>query len=94
MSRNLERKKEQISPQAIEKAKVVIAPSREAAAPLIVARHTRGAVKSWLPGQQAKYIRTLIGPDHPIAEIAKQINISEADILKNLALTRCSRLCA
>jgi hypothetical protein len=76
--------KELISPQTIEKAHVVFAPSREAAAPLIVSRHTRGAVKAWLPGQQAKYIRTLVGPDHPIEDIAKRINISETDILKNL----------
>jgi hypothetical protein len=76
--------KERIPPQNIEKAKVSIAPSREAAAPVIVNRHTGNSLHRWQPGQQAKYIRTLVGPGYTIDDVAKSIGMSRSEIVKNL----------
>jgi hypothetical protein len=70
--------------QAIEKAEVVVAPSRAAAASLIVARHTGNVVKPWLPAQQAKYIRTLVQEGQTIEEVAAQIQMPVAKIRDNL----------
>jgi hypothetical protein len=39
---------------------VVIAPSRSATVPLVMAKHTREGVKSWEPLQQANYVKTLL----------------------------------
>lgn len=78
--------RELISPQAIEKARVVIAPSREAAAPLILARHSGDAVRRWQRGQQAKYIRSLLPPGHTVKDLADRIGESEAEIVKSLRL--------
>jgi hypothetical protein len=69
-----------IAPQAIEKAEVVVAPSRAAAARLIVARHTGDVVKRWSPAQQAKYIRTLVKDDHTIEEVAAEVQMTPGEI--------------
>jgi hypothetical protein len=76
--------KNKIAPQLIEKVKVVFAPSREAAAPLIVARHTTNVVQPWTPAQQAKYIRTLVKPGHTIEDVAKEIGMTRGEILENI----------
>jgi hypothetical protein len=75
--RNLSNK---IDPHAIEKVEVVIAPSRAAAARLIVARHTGDSVKRWSPVQQARYIRTLVKPGHTIEEVAEDIKLTAGEI--------------
>jgi hypothetical protein len=77
---------ELIDAKAIEKARVVMAPSREAAAPLILARHSGDAVRRWQRGQHAKYIRSLLSPGHSIKDLAERIGESEADIAKSLRL--------
>jgi len=69
-----------IGPQAIEKAEVVLAPSRTAAARLIVARHTGDVVKRWSPAQQAKYIRTLVKEGQTIEDVAAEVRMTPGDI--------------
>lgn len=75
---------EKVSKATISKVKVVFAPSREAAAPLIVNRHTRLGIHRWQPAQQAKYMRTLIRADMSIDEVAKQFGVSKGELIKNL----------
>ncbi len=69
-----------LSPQAIEKVEVVVAPTRGAAARLIVARHTGDVVKRWSRAQQAKYIRTLVKNDQTIEEVANEVQMTAGDI--------------
>lgn len=66
--------------QAIEEAEVVLAPSRAAAAPLIVARHTGDVVKRWSRAQQAKYIRTLVQGDQTIEDVAKAVQMTPSEV--------------
>jgi ParB-like chromosome segregation protein Spo0J len=66
--------------QAIESAEVVVAPSRAAAARLIVARHTGEVVKRWSRAQQAKYIRTLVQAGQTIEEVAAEVQMAPGDI--------------
>lgn len=73
-----------IAPQAIEKVEVVLAPSRAAAARLIVARHTGEVVKRWSRVQQAKYIRTLVNGEQTIEEVAAEVQMTPGDIQKFL----------
>lgn len=75
---------EKVSKATISKVKVVFAPSREAAAPLIVNRHTRLGIHRWQPAQQAKYMRTLVRADMSIDEVAKQFGVSKGELIKNL----------
>jgi hypothetical protein len=69
-----------IAPQAIEKAEVVVAPSRTAAARLIVARHTGDVVRRWSRAQQAKYIRTLVREGQTIEDVAREVQMGVGDI--------------
>jgi hypothetical protein len=48
-----------ITPHEIKKVAVLIAPDREAAAPLIIDKHTRAQIARWSPIQQANYFRAL-----------------------------------
>jgi hypothetical protein len=75
---------EKVSKSTVSKVRVVFAPSREAAAPLIVNRHTRLGIHRWQPAQQAKYMRTLVRADMSIDEVAKQFGVSKAELIKNL----------
>ncbi|MCC6553652.1 MAG: hypothetical protein IT372_11615 [Polyangiaceae bacterium] len=76
--------KHRVDPKRIREVPVLFAPSREAAAPLIISRHTERAVKSWLPMQQAKYIRSLAAPDMAIEDLAKLLGMDRAALVDNL----------
>ena len=65
--------------EAIEKVEVVLAPSR-AAAHAIVARHTGDVVKRWSRTQQAKYIRTLVGGDQTIEDVADEVQMTPGEV--------------
>src|SRR5205085_10720823 len=78
--------------QAIEKVDVVIAPSRAAAARLIVARHTGDFVKRWSRTQQAKYIRTLVRSDNTIEEVAKDVQMTPGEIRNFLSTDKMMQL--
>jgi hypothetical protein len=75
---------ERVTRSAIGKVRVSFAPSREAAAPLIVNRHTGLGVQRWKPAQQAKYLRTLITQESSLEDLAKQLGMSKADLVNNL----------
>jgi hypothetical protein len=75
---------DRVSRNSIAKVHVSYAPSREAAAPLIVNRHTRLGVQGWKPAQQAKFLRTLVTPETSLEDMARQLGMSKSDLLKNL----------
>ena len=76
-----------ISTAAIKKVKVIQAPSREAAAPIIMSRHTQKTVESWSPLMQAKFYRNLVEGGLAVDEIAEQYRIQPSRIAE--ALQRC-----
>ena len=77
-----------IDPKAIAKVRVVRSPSREAAASIIMSRHTRTQVESWSPLMQAKFYRNLVEGGIEPKEIADQYNVPLSEI--NAALQRDS----
>lgn len=81
-----------IAPQVIEKAEVVVVPSRTAAARLIVARHTGDVVKRWSRAQQAKYIRTLVKEGQTIEDVAPEVQMTPGEIKKFLCTDTMIRL--
>jgi hypothetical protein len=70
----------QIDPKSIKTVKVVVAPSREAAAPVIMSKHTRTQVESWTPIMQAKFFHNLIEHGMDVKEIAEQYKIAPSEI--------------
>lgn len=69
-----------IDTNSIRKVKVIKAPSREAAAPVIMSKHTRSQVESWSPLMQAKFYRNLIDRGMTADDIAEQYNIAASEI--------------
>jgi hypothetical protein len=87
--RNLSNK---LDPHLIEKVEIVTAPSRAAAARVIVARHTGEAIRRWSPAQQARFIRTLVKGDLTIEEVAEDIKLSPGEIREFLRTDTMFRL--
>lgn len=73
-----------IDPNAIRKVKVIKAPSREAAAPAIMSKHTRNQVEGWSPLMQAKFYRNLVDSGLTVDEISEQYNLQVSEINKAL----------
>lgn len=64
----------------IRKVKTLRAPSREAAAPIIMSKHTRGQVENWSPLMQAKFYRNLVDRGLTVDEIADQYKFPVSEI--------------
>ncbi|MGA7524153.1 MAG: hypothetical protein WBW84_17000 [Acidobacteriaceae bacterium] len=62
----------------------VIAPSRSAAAPLIMNRHTQTGIRRWEPIQQAKYINSLLATGISIAQVSQVTGFPKAQLIQNL----------
>ena len=69
-----------IGPNSIKKVKVIRAPSRDAAAPIIMSKHTQRQIESWSPLMQAKFYRNLVKRGLTIKEIAEEYNIQPSEI--------------
>ncbi|RMH34192.1 MAG: hypothetical protein D6694_15355 [Gammaproteobacteria bacterium] len=69
-----------IDPNAIRKVKVIHAPSREAAAPVIMSKHTRSQIESWSPLMQAKFYRNLVDRGLSVDDIVDQYNLNISEI--------------
>lgn len=69
-----------IDPNTVRKVKVIKAPSREAAAPVIMSKHTRNQIESWSPLMQAKFFRNLIDRGLAVEDIAEQYNLATSEI--------------
>lgn len=70
----------------IKKVKVIIAPDRQAAAPIIMSRHTNVQIERWEPIQQASYYTNLLQNGITIDDLSHQYNISKMDIIQSLRL--------
>lgn len=69
-----------IDSAAIGKTRVIIAPSRKAAAPIIQSRHTGEQIKRWEPIQQAKFYRQQLDRGMSVEELSTEYAITEAKI--------------
>lgn len=69
-----------IDPATVRKVKVIKAPSREAAAPVIMSKHTRNQVESWSPLMQAKFYRNLVERGLTVDDIALQYSLQVSEI--------------
>jgi hypothetical protein len=69
---------------ALRRIRISIAPSRDVAVPVILARHTATGIVSWEPSQQAKFIASLISSDMSVDEVATQYGIARSDVIDAL----------
>lgn len=60
---------------------VEIAPSRVAAMPFIVARHTHPQIRAWTPTAQASYFNRMRRQGFAVEKIAKLTGLTESDVL-------------
>jgi hypothetical protein len=64
----------------IEKVPVIYAPTREAAAPLIMQKHTRAQVDRWSTLQQASFYKTLAESGLSLSELAEEYGRPQSEI--------------
>lgn len=62
------------SAQILGKLPVIMAPSREAAYPLIIARHTDTQIEKWQPAMQAHFYSNLIEAGLSVEDVAERFN--------------------
>lgn len=73
-----------IDTDPLRKVKVIRAPSRDAAAPVIMSKHTQHEVERWTPLMQSKFYRNLVDGGLTIDEIAEQYNVRTSEITDGL----------
>lgn len=66
---------------AVQQVKVVVAPSRSDAAPLIMNRHTQTGIKRWEPIQQARYVHSLRTAGMTLDNLAATTGFTKGDLL-------------
>lgn len=71
---------------SLRSIRVSIAPSREVAVPIIIARHTVTGVQRWAAAQQAKFLATLVSSEMTVDEVARHYGISRADVLNAIKM--------
>lgn len=64
----------------LNKVKVLIAPSRSAAAPIIMGKHTRPQIEGWKPNMRAKFCKQLIDSGMTVHDIADEYAIAPSEI--------------
>lgn len=74
----------QITINDVRKVRVVKAPSREDAAPIVMNRHTEPEVKKWSPIMQAKFFWNLVTEGQKIQDIANRYNIRASTVSKGV----------
>ena len=70
----------------IKKVRVIVTPSREAAAPIIMSKHTKPQVASWKPIMKAAFYNRLLQSGISIEDLALEYNVSTTDIITSLRL--------
>lgn len=75
-----------IDKTTIKKVKVVIAPNREATAPILMSRHTYRQIEAWEPIMQASFYSSLLQNGITIDDLSRKYNISKLSILQSLRL--------
>ena len=71
---------DRIDVNVIKKVKVTLAPSRLAAAPIIMSKHTKTQVKGWSPIMQAKFYKQLLDTGMTAKDISEQYAVSQSEI--------------
>jgi hypothetical protein len=69
-----------IAPESIGKVRVVFAPSRDDAAPIIVKRHTVSGIKRWERSQQAQYLREFVDGNISVEELARKLGMNRSEL--------------
>lgn len=67
-----------------EKIGVIIAPSRNDAVPLIIARHKGKPVEAWTPIQQARFILDRVEAGLSIDDVADETGLERSEIVKSV----------
>ncbi len=70
----------------IKKVRVILAPSRESAAPIIMSKHTKPQVASWKPIMKAAFYHRLLRSGVSIDDVASEYSVSTTDIISSLRL--------
>jgi hypothetical protein len=68
----------------LRKIPILIAPSREAAIPLIIARHTATQIATWKPAMQAHFYYTLVESGLSIEDVAQRFKLTAGEVRKEL----------
>lgn len=75
-----------IDKTTIRRVKVVVAPDRQVAAPIIMSRHTNVQIESWEPIMKASYYTNLLLSGIAVDDLSRQYNIPKMDIIQSLRL--------
>jgi len=70
----------------IKTVKVVFAPNREAAAPILMSRHTNEQIERWKPIMKASFYHGLLQTGISIEDLSHEYNIAVKDIIRFLRL--------
>jgi len=73
-----------IAVDQIKKVRVLFAPSRRAAAPIIMQKHTRQQIERWSPLMQARFYRSLIDSGVALSEVTRQYGTTASVIAEFL----------
>jgi len=68
----------------LKKVPILIAPSREATIPLIIARHTASQIATWKPAMQAHFYHTLVQRGLSLEEVAEKFHLTPGEIKDEL----------
>ena len=71
---------------AIKKVRVSVAPSREAAAPVIMSKHTQEQIAKWSTVMQAKFFKNLVDSGLSVENVAQQYNVLPSRVTDFLQL--------
>lgn len=71
---------------AIKKIRVLVAPSRDASAPVIMSKHTQEQIAKWVPVMQAKFFKNLVDSGLSVDEVAQQYNVLPSRVTDFLQL--------
>ncbi len=75
-----------VDKETIKKVKVVISPNREAAAPIIMSRHTERQIEQWDTTNQASFYAGLLKDGVTIEDLSREYNIARLKIVESLRL--------
>lgn len=83
---------EKITPSVIAKVQVSIAPSRDAATPILLSRHTAQQIQAWKPAMQARFYRQLLDRGITAEELVQSYGVTLGQIQDWIRLDAVYRL--
>lgn len=83
---------EAVTPKSIEKVNVTLAPSRQAATPILLSRHIGLSVQGWSRPMQARFYRQLLELKVTPDELVQKYGVSQADLQKYVQADAVYRL--